>query len=180
MGVWMSKLDWSRGGAETDPARVQKVADFVTPDNEIISIRPLTPAEVAKIKATAIKRDRLAAERNAKMLATMRAFQKADQERKRTARKLKRAKYQEAENLKAEIRAAEARAPKEHLNQIAAQEATKLARKQTPEHLAALKMEQERIAAAEQERQEALRRERKSLRQQWREKLLNKKDASSI
>ena len=75
----MTKLDWSRSGLQqSDPARVQRVADFVEPDNMIVSVVPLSPAEIAKMNAALIKERkekaaRLAAVKRAKLQAEKRS-----------------------------------------------------------------------------------------------------------
>jgi hypothetical protein len=95
-GGKVSKLDWSRAGiAQSDPARVQKVVDFVTPDNEVVSVRPLTRAELAEIKAEEQKRAKLLAARRASKLGAKKAYRK----RQQAAENLKRAKKQEAAKL---------------------------------------------------------------------------------
>jgi hypothetical protein len=46
----MSKLDWSKAKLyEADPARLQRMNDFVEPDPVVISVRDLTPNERKKI-----------------------------------------------------------------------------------------------------------------------------------
>lgn len=50
----MSKLDWSKAGIyEPDPARAQRVDDFVEPDRVIVDVRDLTASERARRAARA-------------------------------------------------------------------------------------------------------------------------------
>ena len=160
----MTKLDWSRAGVQSaDPARVQRVADFVEPD-QVETIVPWTPAEAAALQAMHERDVRIAEKKRAAKFVALKAARK----RKRATEKVKRAA--EAEEQKLAVARASAR--EERLKELEIREAAKMARKPSPQQLATQEAKEKRLAATEQRRVAALRREREPLRQLWREKLL--------
>ena len=129
----MSKLDWSRVGiVQLDPARVQRVTDFVTSDNEVVPVKPPKQSELIKIKAAAIKSDRRTAARRAKRQAA----KQASRERQQAVEVLNEEKKRQAARLKVEKQAAAERAREKRLDDVATREEAELARQQTPEGLA--------------------------------------------
>lgn len=161
----MTKLDWSRSGLQqSDPARVQRVADFVEPDNVIVSVVPLSPAEIAKMNAALIKERkenaaRLAAVKRAKLQAEKRAQLKrllaVNKGKKQRLHKVKTADEHRKDGVRKQAA-------------IKVNEENQLKK---AEHLAKQKAKAERVAEFARERQEALR-DRKTLNREWRAMLL--------
>jgi hypothetical protein len=156
----MAKLDWLKGGFyEADPARVQQVADFVTPDRKHLKLSELTKEQRQQLAASAKRRAE-------------------DRSRQKTAEREKRQAKQAAKQVAKAKRAAELAAHAEHRKHAQQKRAIRLAaeeaRMRSPEYIAAQQAEQARLAQVAHEQKLVLLAEREVLRKGWRQRLLGR------
>lgn len=161
----MSKIDWSKDKREYDPARVQRVDDFVEPDPVIISVTPLKPKErlsLARRLKSAVERARATQRKRAKKAANIAATE--TQQAASAAKKAKQAERQARREAQRETRQRE----------LAAKIAAEDAWKQSPEYAALKAAEDAHVEACARERRKALQAQREPLRQRWRDQLLKR------
>lgn len=149
----MSKLDWSKAGSyEPDPARVQRVDDFVEPDRIVVSVRDLTAREKKKLARQQSRRGKA------------RTKLKAALQRKSQAAKVKLPRREVSEKDK--LLAAESR-------RIAKAEYHQRHIAKTRRELAAAAAKKKSHLEAWVEKQSGLRSDRKTLSQVWRAGMLS-------
>lgn len=151
----MTKFDWSKAKTyQADPARVQRVHDFVEPDSTIISVRDLTPSEKKRIARKQSRRG--------KARAKLKALLKRKPKRKVKAKPEPKKVTDEGKKLAAEARRV---GQAEHQQRYLAK---------THQQLATAKAKKKSHLEAWVEKQTVVQTDRATLNQEWRAKLLGR------